>query len=79
MSVFIFLSHCCNLPFQTGPLLLYSLPSGSTGIAAAAERSSVFPAADAAAADQQCSAAEPGRRATGKGVSVLFQTMELLV
>lgn len=72
-----FLAIRRSLLHQTGPLLFLSLPSGSPGVAAAAQRSSVLPAADAAAADQQRSAAEPGRCATGKGAStVFFLTLE---
>lgn len=69
---------CRSLLFQS-PLLFLSLPSGPPSVAAAAERSSVLPAADAAAADQQRSTAEPGGCATGKGVSMSFLTLELLV
>ena len=45
-------------------------PPGPAGVTEAAECSAVLPAADAATADQQRPAAEPGSRATGKGVCV---------
>lgn len=70
-----FLHNFSCLVFQIGPLLFRLLPSGSPGVAAAAERSSVLPAADAAAADQQRSVAEPGCCATGKGVCTFFLTL----
>lgn len=50
---------------------------GTAGITEAAQCSSVLPAADAAAADQQCSTPQPGRCATGLDNSdnFLFQKM----
>lgn len=61
-----FLQMLCPFSFIFTPLLL---PPGPAGITKAAKCRSVLPAADAAAADQQCCpAAEPGCCATGKGV-----------
>ena len=48
------------------------LPPGPAGVTEAAQRGSVLPAADAAAADQQRPAAEPGSCAAGKGVWMSF-------
>lgn len=81
LSLFLYVSlsypflnlFCCSFIFflfnsSSPPFFPPRLPPGPAGVTEAAKCSSVLPAADAAAADQQRTAAEPGSRATGKGV-----------
>lgn len=71
----LFPSTLSHLVFQINPLPFLLLSAGSAGITAAAKCRSVLPAADAAAADQQRPAAEPGSCATGKGACTFFLTL----
>lgn len=71
----LFPSTLSPLVFQINHLPFLLLSAGSAGITAAAKCRSVLPAADAAAADQQRPAAEPGGCATGKGACTFLPTL----